>query len=141
MPHFQDEIMSNEFTKYHLKGLPFDAVMHRFTDAKDEVAHDHPFDFRSTVLHGGYIEGIYTINEDGSWSYIRKERKKGDSFLVKASTIHKILYLTAKECYTIIQPEPKVQDSSFFKFNKDGIMVKKWFEKEFRELQTLMVLQ
>ncbi len=68
MLSFREEKMSDELTKYHVIGLPFDAVFHHFTGADKGDPHDHPFAFRSHVISGDYEETIYRIKKDGNWS-------------------------------------------------------------------------
>lgn len=54
------EQMSDAFTKYHLRGdMPFNAVLHKFSDVDRGPPHSHPWKFRSVILHGSYVEEIY----------------------------------------------------------------------------------
>lgn len=48
------EKMNAVFTKHHLKGLPFDAVIHHFSE-KDQ--HEHIHDHRS-VLQRIFCKGV-----------------------------------------------------------------------------------
>lgn len=51
--NIREEIMSPDFTKFHLEGpWPFHAVMHRFTQPDHGDPHDHPWSFRSNIGFG-----------------------------------------------------------------------------------------
>lgn len=90
------EVMCDFFTKYHIKGpWPFHPVFHHFTDVDRGDGHDHPFSFRSIILHGGYTEEIFNKETGGS----RFERREvGDSFFIEATHIHKIVELHDGDC-------------------------------------------
>lgn len=121
---FEQEKMNEVFTKYHIKGLPFDAVIHHFSkeDENDHI-HDHPFGFTSHVLHGWYIERVYYKSRTytGRWRYRDIRRAEGTSHNVEAETIHEILEVSPGGCYTIIRPREKVQEVSFYKFIDDKL--------------------
>lgn len=121
-----EERMSDEFTKHHLRGLPFDAVLHHFTSIAGENAHDHPFRFTSHVLSGSYIERVYSVGADGSWGYTDIERKAGTSHIVEAECIHEIISLPEGECWTAITPQKKTRDPGFWRFETDAIWFKPW---------------
>ena len=100
------EKMNQVFTKYHLKGLPFDAVIHHFSEKdQNEHIHDHLFGFTSHVLHGSYIERVYSLDSENRLWYVREiHRRAGESHFVPANTIHEIIDLPEGECYTLITP-------------------------------------
>lgn len=127
-----EERMSEFFCKYHLKGLPFDAVLHHFTDADKGYPHDHPFSFMTFILKGGYIERVYTINKNGTWTSELVHHYPGDSHLVIANHIHKIEELPTGECWTLILPFPKLKDSGFYRFEENSILFRYWYENEFK---------
>ncbi len=129
----QEEKMSEELMKFHLRGLPFDAVIHKFTGRDVGEPHDHPFTFRTFVLKGGYVERrFHIINGKPVTSTI--ERKVGDSFIVSAQTIHQIIELLDKESWTMILPERWEQNWSFYQFG-DEILSRYWDEPEFKPLK------
>lgn len=119
--HFEKEQMNAVFTKHHIKGLPFDAVVHHFSkkDENDHI-HDHPFGFITHILYGYYIERVYYKAFRGTgkweWSYKDFKRSEGDSHYVSAKTVHEIIEVSPMGCFSIITPEEKVQDVSFYKF-------------------------
>ncbi len=116
MPHltFEQEIMSEGFMKYHIKGLPFDAALHHFTKVDEGDLHDHPFAFTTHILKGGYIEVEYTVMSPFQFYAETKKREAGTSHRVEATTIHKMTSLPEGECWTLILPEPKIRDSRFW---------------------------
>lgn len=122
----EKEIMNNVFTKVHIRGLPFDAVLHRFTDAEPGAIHDHPFSFVSHVLKGGYIEKVYTINPGGYWHSELIHRKPGTSHTVTATCIHEIVELPKGECWTLILPGVHERTSCFWKFYPNAIAYRPW---------------
>lgn len=127
------EIMSNEFTKYHIQGLPFPGSFHHFTGTDKAGPHDHPFSFTTYILSGGYVERIYTV-EDGVWGSHTRERKPGTAHKVEAECIHEIIELPKGECWTLIIPGPHVRTTRYWRFNENGISFREWYEKDFTPL-------
>lgn len=131
--HFEKEQMNDVFTKHHIKGLPFDAVIHQFSKKdKNEHIHDHPFSFTTHILKGSYIERIWTINEDGTYQSEEFHRKEGTSHRVSADLIHEIIDLPDGECFTLIRPEKWEQEVSFYRFDKNKSYKRKWNESQFK---------
>lgn len=111
--NFTEEIMSDEFTKYHIDGLPFPAAIHHFTGRDKGLPHDHPWGFLSIVLKGGYIERVY--QSDGTFTDI--ERRPGDCFKLEAEHIHEIIELLEHECWTLVLPDPWKRHWGHWNFN------------------------
>jgi len=129
---FKEEKMSAEFTKWKILGLPFDAVLHHFTDSDKGLPHDHPFGFHSKILFGGYTEMVYHLNPDGTWNSEMFVRRPHDSFFVAATHIHEIIVLPWGDCYTLVQPQEKTRESRFWNFDNDQAASRAWNEKEFK---------
>lgn len=144
------EHMADFFTKYHLNPdgeapWPFYPVLHRFTqpDSGDEY-HDHPFAFRSVVLQGGYLEEVVTFENskvfhpDGRVDLVSKaqvttiSRLVGDSFIVPANHIHRIIELPQGECWTMIIAEPKVQEPAFYRIREGMLERRQWNEEQWK---------
>jgi len=123
------EKMSDIFTKQHILGLPFDAVIHHFTEIDSGDPHNHPFSFTSHILSGGYIERVYTIGSYGLWHYEDIERKPGTVHTIEANHIHQIISLPQGECYTLILPGPWEQKSGFYRFFEGGYQFRYWDEE------------
>lgn len=131
----QREKMNAVFTKHHLRGLPFDAVIHQFSQKdQNEHVHDHPFSFTTHILKGSYIERVYEIFEDGTYNSSVHHRLEGTSHFVPADTIHEILELPEGECFTIIRPNAWERETHFYRF-EDGIIYKRrWNQRKFRQI-------
>ncbi len=115
----EKEVMSPHFTKYHI-GEPINAVVHHFTSIAGENAHDHPFDFTSTILYGGYIERKYFVDALGYyWRDVKHD--VDEVFHVKSYSVHEIIELPKGECYTIIKPGRKVKEPGFYRFEHNSI--------------------
>lgn len=123
--------MSDEFTKYHIKGLAFDAVIHHFTARDKGSPHDHPFGFTSHILSGGYVEKAYKVDDGGGWSSELIHRPPGTVHYVEATHIHEIVELLDGECWTLILPQKKVREARFWKFNEIGCESRAWYEEDF----------
>jgi len=128
MIEIRQEKMSDQFTKYHLEGLPFSAVLHHFTDSDKGYPHDHPFGFTTHILKGSYVEKIYYPDLDSSEVI---HRKQGSSHFVAATLIHEIIELPDGDCWTIITPEKWERQPHFWKF-ENGIWLRAWDETEFK---------
>lgn len=125
------ERMGDHFEKFHLGGLPFPAVLHCFSAPDHGPPHNHPFRFRSHILSGGYVEEVF----DRTGYSVTKERKVGDSFIIEAEHIHRIIALPRVECWTLMLPlGPKVQEPGFYDFRPDGAYHRFWHEAEFRRI-------
>ena len=82
------EDLSPFFRKKHRRN---GTISHEFTGSGDVEFHDHPFDIEVIrVVEGGYVEEV--MNRAGKITQI--ERKAGDSFIIGARHIHRIVRLT-----------------------------------------------
>jgi len=132
IPTIRHERMSDIFQKYHIEGLPFSAVIHRFSEPDTGDPHDHPFDFTTHILSGGYVEKIYFPASDGTWYYNYAHRLPGTCHKVKATHIHQVVELIDGECFTLILPEPNIRKSGVWQFNETGYMFREWDQPEFK---------
>lgn len=140
LTHFTKEVMSAEFTKYHLNpdGVhpwPFSPVLHHFAGVDRDGPHDHPRSFHSIILQGGYVEEVYTIASAGLWHVERIERRPGEAFRIDARHIHRIVELPAGECVTMTVPGPLESDWRFWKFEDGVIMSRPWNNETFEPYQ------
>lgn len=128
------EKMNAVFMKHHLKGLPFDAVIHHFSEKdENEHIHDHPFSFTTHILKGSYVEKIYEIHEDGTYTFSIHHRQEGSSHFVSAETIHEIISLPEGDCFTLIRPYERFRDTYFYRFENDKVFIRRWNQRKFRE--------
>lgn len=131
--HIREERMSGAFLKFHMEGpWPFHPVMHRF-DAPDRGdPHDHPWTFRSIILHGGYVEEVFDLATGASRLV---HRYPGDSFIAEAAHVHRIVELMDGECWTLILPHAAERKPGFYQFRDDGIYHRFWDQGEFVRME------
>ncbi|PZO78450.1 MAG: hypothetical protein DI629_12180 [Mesorhizobium amorphae] len=110
------ERMSDFFEKWHMDGNPVHASLHVFSATDHGDPHDHPADFHSYIVEGGYIEEVYQA--DGTMERIH--RRKGDSFDIAAEHIHRIVELPEGRCVTLVTFQPHRQPVSVWQFREDG---------------------
>lgn len=128
------EKMNAVFMKHHLRGLPFDAVIHHFSEKdQNEHIHDHPFSFTTHILKGSYVERIYEIHEDGTYTSSIHHRNEGTAHFVSAHTIHEIIELPDGECFTLIRPNHYEKDTCFYRFEDGKVFIRRWNQRKFRE--------
>ncbi|MBO0952915.1 hypothetical protein [Fibrella forsythiae] len=125
------ERMNKTFTKYHLGD---GRVLHHFTAAHDELFHDHPWPFRTTILSGGYLEVIATPKDDGTLALTTHKRLPGTTHHVQAGTIHKLSGLLKGDCWTIIEPGQPERKSGFYKADEAGVWHRFWNQRKWRLL-------
>jgi hypothetical protein len=98
--NIREEQMNAEFTKFHIEGMPFDAVLHKFSPQDlDPQIHDHPFSFTTHILKGGYIERMWFLGVDGKWFSRDIHRKPGTVHQILATNIHQIIAYPEGECW------------------------------------------
>lgn len=117
----EEQTFREGFEKWHVRGFPFHIAFHKISKPDFGVIHDHPTDIKILVLEGSYWERVYTVLEDGSWSYADHHRKPGELRDIEATCIHEILSLPEGVCYTQILPGPIVRAKwGFWKFDEHG---------------------
>ena len=129
MLHITHERMSGLMMKYHLGPAANGnaLVIHRFTGADTGPHHDHQFDCRSYILHGGYDEEI--LRPDGRIEV--RSHTIGDVVEIPHDHVHRIIRLHEPECLTLYEVlGPKVQESGFFEFRGGQMFSRKWHESE-----------
>jgi hypothetical protein len=126
------EKLSRVFKKHHVQGLPFEASFNEFSAPDSGDPHDHPFDFITHILSGGYIERIYIINEFGDVIYNDIERKQGTSHYVKATDIHQIINLPTGRCVTLMLPQSgHTRATCFYRFIEGKAYCRLWNKRKF----------
>lgn len=108
------EKMADFFHKLHLGD---GSVLHVFTDHDHGDPHDHPWDFDSEVLIGGYVEEIFDP-ETGEVEVV--ERLPGQPFYVPFHRVHRIVALLEPVTVTLIWPGPHIQQPGFWQFRDGG---------------------
>lgn len=137
------ERMSAEFEKWLFTYRQrdrryFHTVLHHFTGRDTGHPHSHPWNFTSHILSGSYVERVYAIHPDGSWSSSVVHRAMNTVHNVTAKTIHEIIELPEGECWTAVVPTSAVPVPwHFWQFTDNGIFRRLPRERKFRKLQTL----
>lgn len=126
------EKLSRSFKKHHIQGLPFPASFNEFSAPDTGDPHDHPFDFITHILDGGYIERSYMIDELGNVTTSDVERKPGTSHLVKATDIHQIIHLFTGHCVTLMMPQSgHIRATCFYRFIEGKAYRRLWNKRKF----------
>ena len=128
----KQEKLSRVFKKHHIEGLPFEASFNEFSAPDTGDPHDHPFDFITHILSGGYTERTYIINEFGEVSAHDIERKPGTSHYVKATDIHQIIHLPMGHCITLMMPQSgHTRATCFYRFIEGKAYFRLWNKRKF----------
>jgi len=126
------EKLSGVFKKHHIHGLPFAASFNEFSAPDAGDPHDHPFDFITHILSGGYTERSYSINEFGEVAIKDIERQPGTSHYVKATDIHQIIDLPTGHCVTLMIPKSgHVKPTYFYRFIDGKAYRRLWNKRKF----------
>jgi len=126
------EKLSRVFKKHHIEGLPFAASINEFSAPDSGNPHDHPFDFITHILSGGYTQRVYIISEIGEISISEIECKPGTSHFVKATDIHQIIYLPTGHCITMMIPQSgHIRATCFYRFVGGVAYYRLWNKRKF----------
>tara|TARA_B100001758_G_C18081198_1_gene438342 strand:+ start:135 stop:575 length:441 start_codon:yes stop_codon:yes gene_type:complete len=87
------------------KNFPFNVFLHRFLKSDPDELHDHPWNFRTIILRGGYWEHTH---EGKFW------RKPWTYRYCTANCFHRIeLDPNVKECWTLFIPSKSYKEWGF----------------------------
>ncbi|TSJ36317.1 hypothetical protein FO440_22685 [Mucilaginibacter corticis] len=126
------EKLSSAFRKHHIEGLPFAASLNEFSAPDNGDPHDHPFDFITHILSGGYTERVYSIDSAGGFAFRDIEREPGTSHFVKATDIHQIIFLPAGHCITLMIPQSgHARETCFYRFSEGKAYYRLWNKRKF----------
>lgn len=129
----KSEKLSRVFKKHHLHGLPFNASFNEFSAPDSGDPHDHPFDFITHILSGGYTERNFHINDFGEVMIEDIERKPGTSHFVNATNIHQIIHLPLGHCVTLMIPQTShIRATCFYRFIDGKAHYRLWNKRKFR---------
>lgn len=130
MLDIRQEIMSEAFCKWHL-GMGSTGnymVLHRFGAADTGPHHDHAFDCRSYILHGGYSEEV--LHPDGRIEL--RDHRPGDVVEIPHDHVHRIVSLPEGEAITLYEVlGPKVQEPGFFEWRDGRMLYRQWDAADF----------
>ena len=107
---------------------------------EDPWVHDHPFDFGSLVLWGGYTEAIWSKPETQARYNYKIESFENEPFLVrgrrnwfswkkvKAEHAHTIVKLDRTPTITLVVRGEKIRDWNFWVPGKEAPRAVPWYE-------------
>ena len=111
--------------------FPFNIFLHKFLKSDEEDLHDHPWDFISIILWGGYWEYFYdnqndyVFEDDLSKDNLRLVRKWRGMFSIAYSNAEKLHRVQLdkengkdKTCWTIFIPLRQIREWGFL--GKEG---------------------
>ena len=94
--------------------FPFNIFLHRFLKSDPDAQHDHPWNYITVVLKGGYWEYVPTYDIFG---YINGEEKiwRGAGHIRRchAESYHRIEVEPGVDCWTMFIPGKKCRDWGF----------------------------
>lgn len=129
---FRPEKLSRAFKKHHIEGLPFAASLNEFSAPDTGDPHDHPFDFVTHIISGGYTERLFLINSSSEVVIKDFQRKPGTSHFVKSTDIHQIIDLPTGHCVTLMIPQSgHVRSTCFYRFVEGKTYFRKWNKRKF----------
>ena len=127
------EVMRPGFVKYHLDGLPFDAVLHHITSPDAEgFFHDHPFSLTTHILAGSYVEERQRFWRMGS-EFRLFTHATGTAHFIPAERVHRIASLLYDDCWSLILPGPWERETRFWRFDDECAWSRQWNETEWHK--------
>ena len=123
-PSIRIKVMSPAFYKIYLGD---GRALHHFTagDEGDEY-HDHPWNFTTELLHGGYAEDVVVSLDP--FTVLEQRRLPSIWYSVDAGHIHRITRLLADDCWTLVTAGPVEREVRFYRHRKDGVQSRRWDE-------------
>lgn len=98
--------------------FPFNIFIHKFLESDTDDIHDHPWDFFTIILWGGYWEYTKSDNYEKDKSLEKKWHGPLSFRYCKAEMFHKIIIDKKKSCWTLFIPFKQRKDWGFIKDGK-----------------------
>jgi hypothetical protein len=96
------------------KKFPFNIFLHHFLKSDPDEVHDHPWNYATLIIKGGYYEWIPQFNSAGQKTgEIAKWRKPGHFRFCKAESYHRIELDPNVDCWTIFMPGMQKREWGF----------------------------
>lgn len=91
------------------KKFPFNVFLHKFLKSDPDDVHDHPWNYATLILKGGYWEHIPSEYKpyrtlDGNLNTVRVWRGPGHFRMCSAESFHRIELNPNVECWTLFMP-------------------------------------
>jgi len=94
--------------------FPFNIFLHKFLKSDPDVPHDHPWNYATVILKGGYWEWIPQINNRGEkFGEIAHWRGAGHFRICGANSYHRIEIDPEVETWTLFMPMRKRKEWGF----------------------------
>ena len=100
-----DHPLEAHFVRYRLVQTPwFGLYAHRFDNADVRTFHDHPWNFVSVILRGGYVEAQAVWDDTSFWPVDTKPRRlrAGSINRKRATELHYVARLLRKPTWTLV---------------------------------------
>lgn len=97
----------------------FSIYIHEFWRSDYDVHHDHPWDFLTYIIRGGYTEEVLKWNSGNLFPHKRKV-KAGNFLIRNAEHIHRVIIKEHSFPLTICVQGPKRRQWGFWKLEKEG---------------------
>ena len=96
------------------KRFPFNIFLHHFLKGDPDDVHDHPWNYATIILKGGYYEWVATFNPEGEKvGETRYWRGPGHMRLCRANSFHRIELKEGVQCWTLFMPGPQKRNWGF----------------------------
>ena len=94
--------------------FPFNIFLHKFLKSDPDDVHDHPWNYATFILKGGYWEWIPQFNSAGEkYNEIAKWRGPGSFRTANANSYHRIELDPTVETWTLFMPGRKKREWGF----------------------------
>jgi hypothetical protein len=99
--------------------FPYNVFLHKFLKSDPDDVHDHPWNYFTIILKGGYYEWVAQFNEDGTKSCeVRHWRGPGSFRFGNTTTFHRIELKEGVTPWTLFFVGPKQREWGFLVKNK-----------------------
>ena len=99
--------------------FPFNIFIHKFLQSDDADLHDHPWDYFTFILYGGYYEYIENNDTLTKNKIIKIWRPPGFFKYSSAYHKHRVELLNTNQCcWTLFIPGKKIKNWGFYKNNQ-----------------------
>ena len=99
--------------------FPYNVFLHKFLKSDPDDVHDHPWNYFTIILKGGYYEWVAQFNEDGTKSCeVRHWRGPGSFRFGNTTTFHRIELKEGVTPWTLFFVGPKQREWGFLVKNQ-----------------------
>ena len=96
------------------ENFPFNIFLHKFVKSDPDQLHDHPWNYFTFIIKGGYWEWYPLLNDNGSViGSSRKWRGPGSFIKATANSMHRVELEPGVTPWTIFMPGKKEKDWGF----------------------------